>query len=117
MEKNPDTRTLLIEDLLEICRAHDLSADLATMFRSPALRCRGKVFAFIGFDGTLIVKLPHDRIVELARDGLAEPVTMGKRTMREWAEVPPLPDPNSTEDVWAGLVVQAHQFVSSQLDK
>lgn len=113
----PDTDRPSIEDLLVHCQSHGLSAEIGTMFRSPALRSRGKVFAFLGFDGGLIVKLPHNRIEELARDGVAEQVTMGKRTMREWAEVASLSTPQSTDDLWFGLVVEAHQFVTSQLDE
>ncbi|KZF09306.1 MAG: hypothetical protein WBA81_06900 [Rhodococcus sp. (in: high G+C Gram-positive bacteria)] len=112
MEPHPS-----IDDLLEHCHAHNLDADLGTMFRSPALRCRGKVFAFVGFDGALIVKLPHARIVQLASQGTAEQVTMGKRTMREWAEIALLSSPRSTADLWFGLVEEAHKFVSSQPGK
>lgn len=101
-----------IEDLLEHCRTSGLTADLGTMFRSPALRVHGKVFAFVGHDGTLIVKLPHDRIAELEREGIGVPVTMGERTMREWAEVAALADTSSTFDLWSVLTGEAHRFVA-----
>lgn len=114
---SPDADRPSIEDLLAHCQSHGLSAEIGTMFRRPGLRYQRKVFAFLGFDGGLIVKLPHNRIDELARDGVAEQVTMGKRTMREWAEVASLSTPQSTDDLWFGLVVEAHQFVTLQLDE
>ncbi|AYJ48130.1 hypothetical protein [Rhodococcus sp. P1Y] len=98
-----------IDDLLHHCRSLGLTADVGTMFRSPALRCEGKVFAFVGHNDTLIVKLPHDRIAELDADGLGHQVTMGERTMREWAEVPAGPAP----ELWNDLTVEAYRFVSS----
>ena len=55
-----------IDDLLRHCRRLGLSADIGTMFRSPALRYEGKAFAFQGLEGGVIVKLPNDRITELA---------------------------------------------------
>lgn len=99
-----------IDDLLRHCRRLGLSADIGTMFRSPALRYEGKAFAFQGHEGGVIVKLPNERITELADDDIAHPVTMGKRTMREWAEVPPTVEPDMLES----LVVEAHRFTSSQ---
>ncbi len=51
-------------------RAHDLfdpiaerwlqidGVDIGRMFGSEGLRIRGKIFAFVGFDGDLMLKLP-----------------------------------------------------------
>src|SRR5690554_3495785 len=61
---------------------------IGTMFRSPGIRVEGKIVAFLGHDGDLIVKVPRARAEELVAAGTAEPVTMGVRTMREWVSVP-----------------------------
>lgn len=99
-----------LQQLLDHCRAEGLAAETGTMFRSPALRCRGTVFAFLGKGGALIVKLPQQRIDELANEGIATHVTMGKRTMREWAEVRCLSTTQATRDLWADLTIEAHHF-------
>jgi len=100
----------VLQALLDHCRANGLAAEIGTMFRSPALRCQGTAFAFVGSHDTLIVKLSQQRIDELAREGIATHVTMGKRTMREWAEVPSQSTAQATRDVWADLTVEAHRF-------
>ena len=45
-----------------------------------------KIFAYTMAAG-LVVKLPADRIAELAEEGKASPLVMGKRTMKEWAVI------------------------------
>ena len=106
----PAERNEVLHDLLDHCRANGLAAEIGTMFRSPALRCQGTVFAFLGKDDTLIVKLPRQRIDELAHEGIATHVTMGKRTMREWAEVPSLSTSHATRNLWTDLTIEAHHF-------
>jgi len=54
---------------------------------------RGKVFCFITSEGHLALKLPQPRIAELLEAGMATPLCMGQRSMREWAVVP---DPESS---------------------
>lgn len=85
---------------------------LGTMFRSPGLRVGQRVFAFLGHDDRLIVKLPRSRAVELVAAGTAEEVTMGTRTMREWVAVP-LGDPadGSGLSLWRGLAREAYEYV------
>ena len=86
----PAERHEVLHALLDHCRANGLAAEIGTMFRSPALRCQGTVSRSSESHDTLIVKLSRQRIDELAHEGIATHVTMGKRTMREWAEVPSL---------------------------
>jgi TfoX/Sxy family transcriptional regulator of competence genes len=86
---------------------------MGTMFGSPGLRVGGKVFAFLGFDGELIVKVPRERVRELVDAGTAEQVTMGKRTMREWVEVPARRDREATLALWGALAREAHDHVDS----
>ncbi|GAA1481034.1 hypothetical protein GCM10009624_14740 [Gordonia sinesedis] len=80
-----------------------------TMFRSPALRVNDDAFAFLGRGGRLIVKLPAHRIADLAADGAVRNVTMGRRTMREWAEVLDGPD----IDHWLPRCTEALDFVAA----
>ena len=58
--------------------------DVGTMFNSPGIRTNGTIVAFLDGDDRLIVKVPRSRAVALIERGTVEPVTMGKRTMREW---------------------------------
>lgn len=86
---------------------------MATMFRSPGLRVGGKIFAFLGHDGELIVKLPSDRADEFADAGTGEKVVMGKRTMREWIALPAGKDRAATLTLWRDVAREAHQYVDS----
>jgi hypothetical protein len=61
--------------------------DIGPMFGSEGLRVRGKIFAFVGHLGGLVVKLPEARVTELAEQGVAERMVMRERAMREWATV------------------------------
>lgn len=81
------------------------------MFRSPGLRLDGTIFAFLGFDGELIVKLPNARGQELIAAGEAAPVTMGTRTMKEWFELPSADTPDQAYQAWLPLVREALAFV------
>jgi hypothetical protein len=92
---------------------HDRDVELGTMFRSPGLRVGGKIFAFLGHGGELIVKVPSDRVRELVAAGQAEQVVMGKRTMREWIELPALEDRTATLALWREVAREAHQYVDS----
>ena len=100
-------------DELALVFAEDPEVAIASMFRSPGLRVGGKVFAFLGFEGELIVKLPRARSVQLIDDGTAAPVTMGERTMREWVEISPNGDPASTLKLWQPLAEEAYRYVNA----
>ncbi|MBB3036996.1 TfoX/Sxy family protein [Hoyosella altamirensis] len=111
-----DGREVLNRHLLDEI-AHDFQDDhdvtLGTMFRSPGLRVEGKVFAFLGSNGELIVKLPKARAAELVDEGTAEAVVMGKRTMREWIVLPAEGDSASTLALWRDLAYEAYRFVGA----
>ncbi|MBN9153746.1 MAG: hypothetical protein J0I44_12165 [Microbacterium sp.] len=90
---------------------HELTlpdVDMGRMFSTDGLRIRGKVYAFIAHDGTLVVKLPQPRIDELADGGGIDHMRMRGREMREWATVP-----LAYAATWDGLVTEAHDFVAS----
>jgi hypothetical protein len=78
--------------------------DRGPMFSTVGWRVGGKVFAFVARDGDLIVKLPAERVRELVDSGAGMPMTLGRRTMREWAHIPASGD-------WEPLVLEAFAFV------
>jgi hypothetical protein len=80
--------------------------DVGRMFASEGLRVRGKVFAFVGFQGALALKLPADRVDELDGDAGMQRMVMRERAMREWLTVPA-----DAADRWAPLVAEAYAFV------
>ena len=53
-------------------------------FGHSSFTVKEKVFAFIQKDA-MVVKLPAGRIAVLIKSRKAEPLIMGKRTMKEWA--------------------------------
>lgn len=92
----------------------DPDVDFGTMFRSPGLRVAGKIFAFLGHDRRLIVKLPRRRALEVLSTGAAREVTMGKRTMKEWVAFPVDDDDiDGTLNTWRQAAREAHDFVVS----
>lgn len=95
----------------ELSAAGDTDVEVGTMFRSPGLRVDGKILAFLGFDGELIVKLPRTRGLELIADGAAGPVTMGTRSIKEWFELSAVGSPPQAYEIWLPLVCEAMEFV------
>jgi hypothetical protein len=60
----------------------------SSMFGSTGVRRNGRLLAFVGGAGDLIVRLPQDRAEELRSTGRAGEVRMGQGTAREWVSVP-----------------------------
>ena len=89
----------MTKDAATLAQAHEIfdpiaaryvelpGVDIGVMFGSEGLRVRGKVFAFVGHLGGLVVKLPEARVSELAEQGAADRMVMRDRPMREWATV------------------------------
>jgi len=75
-------------------------------FGSENLRIDGTVFA-IHFKGSLVVKLPAERVAELRRTGVGGPFILGKREMKEWVAIAP-----SASRRWRALADEAREFVS-----
>jgi hypothetical protein len=76
--------------------------DIGPMFGSEGLRVRGKVFAFVGYKGALVVKVPASRADEIEAAGDGERMQMRGRTMREWVVIGP-----DRADRWAPLTADA----------
>lgn len=93
----------------------DPDVEHGTMFRSPGLRVSGKIFAFVGRNDRLIVKLSRPRAEELIAAGAAHEVTMGTRTMREWIAIPLHDDLDDDSSLWSGYAREAHDYVKSLL--
>lgn len=54
--------------------------------RGPGVTIGGRIAAML-VGGRLVVKLPQERCAEVVVGGNAEPLSMGRRTMREWVTV------------------------------
>lgn len=80
--------------------------DIGPMFGSEGLRIRGKIFAFVGHQGSLVVKVPEARANDLVADGTAERMVIRERTMREWVLVAP-----DAPVRWAPLTAEAFAYV------
>jgi hypothetical protein len=75
-------------------------------FGSNGLKVNGKLFAFVGRAGRLVVKLPKTRVAELAAARKGEPFDPGHgRVMKEWLCV------TGAKVSWLELAREAHDFV------
>ncbi len=73
---------------------------------------RAVMFAFVGGEGELIVKLPAAQCAALVAAGQAEPVRAGRSPMREWIGVPDVADRADGAE-WRELMADAHRYVAS----
>ncbi|HKT56724.1 MAG TPA: hypothetical protein VJR25_08125 [Microbacterium sp.] len=105
-ERFPESYAIFDRLVAEYSERPDVA--LGRMFASEGLSVRGKVFAFVGFSGSLFAKLPEQRVGELIEAGDASPAVMRGRPMREWVTLDP-----SRPDTWDPIVAEAHAFVDS----
>lgn len=76
-------------------------------FGSNGLKTNGKLFALFT-QGTLVVKLPKERVAALVERGVGKPFDPGHgRLMKEWLAV------TSPRASWLALAKEAHGFVSA----
>lgn len=83
--------------------------DIGRMFGTEGLRVRAKVYAFVVHNGSLVVKLSEERTGELITQGMAGPMVMRGRPLREWVEVPL----HAGSAAWADLIDEARVFVDA----
>ena len=83
------------------------------MFGSNGLRWGGRLLAFLGGDGELIVKLPAEHAAGLVADGQATAVRVGRNPAREWVAVP-APDALEHADTWRELISAARRYAAAQ---
>jgi hypothetical protein len=98
----------MFDDLAQRLVDEDPQLEYGRMFNSDGLKTSGKFFAFPGSNGDLIVKLPAERIADLVAGGEGRPLTMGKRTMREWVRLAP-----ADEAACASYVTEARRFAGA----
>lgn len=101
----------LLDELIEELRAEGRDVEPGTLFRRPAIRTRGAAVAFLGAGDRLLVKLPEARIAELIEQGRVDEVTMGMRTLREWAVVPCESDDATETAAVLPLLLESLDFV------
>jgi TfoX/Sxy family transcriptional regulator of competence genes len=78
-------------------------------FGSAALKVNGSIFAMVT-GGSLVLKLPRDRVDALIGSGVGAPFDSGKgRPMKEWLTVV-----DDDEETWRTLTGEALDFVRSK---
>jgi hypothetical protein len=109
----------MTKDAATLAQAHEIfdpiaerllerpGVDIGVMFGSEGLRVRGKVFAFVGHLGGLVVKIPEARVTELAEQGTAARMVMRDRPMREWATV----GVDAGRERWEQLIGEAFAYL------
>lgn len=76
------------------------------MFTGDGVKVHEKIFAFIGRNGDLVVKLPHARVRDLVASRSGDPVVMGVRTMREWVRL----SAEAGVGAWSEVLDEAYRF-------
>jgi hypothetical protein len=94
--------------LAPIVDAFEKTQPGARKFGSNGLKVDGKLFALFT-QGTLVVKLPNDRVAALVASGVGKPFDPGHgRLMKGWLTV------TSAKAAWIDLAKEAHGFVSGR---
>jgi len=94
--------------LVPIVDAFERTKPGARKFGSNGLKVGGRLFALFT-QGTLVVKLPKDRVAALAASGIGKPFDPGHgRLMKEWLAV------TSTKAPWTDLAKEAYAFVRAR---
>jgi hypothetical protein len=77
-------------------------------FGSNGLKVNGKLFVLFT-QGTLVVKLPKERVSALVSSGVGEPFDPGHgRLMKEWLKI------THGKASWVDLALEAHRFVGGK---
>lgn len=96
----------LTDDLL-----YDPAIGRATMMGYPCVRLAGRFLA--SYDdkaGSLVVKLPRERVAELVDSGHGDPFAPAGKVFREWISIPTV-DPQ----LWRTLLTEAVDFARKSL--
>jgi hypothetical protein len=104
---NPrDLYDQLTDDLL-----YDPAVGRATMMGYPCLRLAGRFLA--SYDdkaGSLVVKLPRERVTELVENGDGDPFAPAGKVFGEWVSIPAV-----DRDLWQRLLAEAADFARQSL--
>jgi hypothetical protein len=96
-------------ELAPIVDAFEKAKSGARKFGSNGIKVDGKLFALFT-QGTLVVKLPKERVAALVASGVGKPFDPGHgRLMKGWLTV------TSTKASWIDLAREAHGFVSERV--
>jgi hypothetical protein len=96
----------LTDDLL-----YDPAIGRATMMGYPCVRLAGRfVASYDNKAGSLVVKLPRERVTRLIERGEGDPFAPAGRVFREWVSIPTV-DPK----LWRTLLDDAVDFARHQL--
>ncbi len=88
------------------CTGVDAPVGARRRFGSDALKVNGSIFAMVT-GGSLVVKLPRDRVAALIAEGTGAPFSAGKgRIMKEWVRVS-----DDDQETWLALAREALEFV------
>lgn len=95
----------LTDDLL-----YDPAIGRATMMGYPCVRLAGRFVASYDNAGSLVVKLPRERVIDLVGTGTGDPFAPAGKVFREWVSIPTL-DP----ELWRSLLAEAVEFARKSL--
>jgi hypothetical protein len=94
----------LTDDLL-----YDPAIGRSTMMGYPCVRLAGRFLAtYDEKAGSLVVKLPSDRVAELVRTGAGDPFVPAGKVFREWVAIPTI-----DRRLWQTLLAEAVTFARS----
>lgn len=83
----------------------------ATMMGYPCVRLAGRFLAsYDSKTGSLVVKLPGERVTELVERGDGDPFAPAGKVFREWVSIPAL-----DRKLWRALLDEAVDFAREQL--
>ena len=105
----------MFAELTESLRANP-EVEQGRMLSSPGLRVQGRFFAFVGSDDQLIVKVPEEQVRTMVESGIAQPLSMRDRVMKEWVCLD-LPQTPADEQSWTDAIANALVYVRSLPDK
>jgi hypothetical protein len=107
MSANATERETRFRQLADLLSDEDRRVTRSTMMGFPCLRVDGKFFACVErATGSLIVKLPAERVNELVGTGSGRPFAPNGRIFKEWVACP-APAPES----WSNLLNEAKSYV------
>jgi hypothetical protein len=96
----------LTDDLL-----YDPAIGRATMMGYPCVRLAGRFLAsYDDKTGSLVVKLPRERVAELVDNGHGDPFAPAGKVFREWISIPTV-----APDLWRTLLTEAVDFARKSL--
>jgi hypothetical protein len=91
----------LTDDLL-----YDAAIGRATMMGYPCVRLAGRFLAsYDDKTGSLVVKLPRERVTELVESGAGDPFAPAGKVFREWVLISKV-----DRKMWRGLLAEAVDF-------